>query len=82
MMNLEKTFDVYYDQEVSTSVLHLPFNSSKSMLLLLPDNSSMLSGLEDVLCSNHVTKWLKWMKPRLEELKASSLGNRIQWPVK
>ncbi|TMS03361.1 Alpha-1-antitrypsin-like protein [Larimichthys crocea] len=37
MMNKEKRFDIYYDQAINTSVLHLPFNSSYSMLLMLPD---------------------------------------------
>ncbi|XP_071377229.1 serpin A3-2-like [Centroberyx affinis] len=62
MMNLEETFSFYYDQGISTSVLRLPFNNSNSMLLLLPDKD--LAGLEDAICQSHVTKWLKWMKPR------------------
>ncbi|KAK7933879.1 hypothetical protein WMY93_004775 [Mugilogobius chulae] len=36
MMNKEDGFEVYYDQAINTSVLHLPFNSSCSMLLMLP----------------------------------------------
>lgn len=66
MMNIEESFDTYYDQAINTSVLHLPFNSSYSMLLLLPDD---MATLENVICQNHVTKWLKWMKSRLEESK-------------
>ncbi|XP_070760325.1 serpin A3-5-like [Enoplosus armatus] len=61
MMNMEDTFDTYYDQGINTSVLHLPFNSSYSMLLLLPDE---MATLENVICPGHVTKWLKWMKSR------------------
>lgn len=62
MMNKEKRFDVYYDQAVNTSILHLPFNSSCSILLMLPND---MKELENAICPAHVTKWLKWMKPRL-----------------
>ncbi|KAF0033488.1 hibernation-specific plasma protein HP-55 [Scophthalmus maximus] len=61
MMNMEKEVDVYYDQAINTSVLHLPFNSSYSMMLLLPDD---MATLENAICPGHVTKWLKWMKSR------------------
>ncbi|CAN9513436.1 unnamed protein product [Ophioblennius macclurei] len=61
MMNMEQDFDIYYDASVNTSVLHLPFNSSNSMLLLLPDD---MATLESAICPGHVTKWLRWMKRR------------------
>uniref|UniRef100_A0A3Q2ZM58 Thyroxine-binding globulin n=1 Tax=Kryptolebias marmoratus TaxID=37003 RepID=A0A3Q2ZM58_KRYMA len=62
MMKIEeKHFKTYYDQAINTSVLQLPFNNSYSMLLLLPDN---MTTLENVICPAHVTKWMKWMKPR------------------
>ncbi|KAJ3603562.1 hypothetical protein NHX12_028307 [Muraenolepis orangiensis] len=57
MMNLEETVNTYYDQ-----VLQLRYNGSISMLLVLPEKS--LSELEEVICPNHVNKWLKWMKQR------------------
>ncbi|KAJ4922254.1 hypothetical protein JOQ06_019508 [Pogonophryne albipinna] len=61
MMNMEDTFDSYYDQAINTSVLHLPFNSTYSMLLMLPDD---MATLESTICPGHVTKWLKWMRRR------------------
>lgn len=61
MMNIEKRFESYRDQMFNTSVLHLPFNSSHSMLLLLPDD---MAKLENAISATHVTKWLKWMKYR------------------
>ncbi|KAG8012177.1 Hibernation-specific plasma protein HP-55 [Nibea albiflora] len=61
MMNEETRFDVYYDQAINTSVLHLPFNSSYSMLLMLPDD---MATLERAVCPSHVTKWLKRKKSR------------------
>uniref|UniRef100_A0A3Q3X4Y6 Thyroxine-binding globulin n=1 Tax=Mola mola TaxID=94237 RepID=A0A3Q3X4Y6_MOLML len=65
MMNKEERFDIYYDQAVSTSVLHLPFNSSCSMLLMLPND---MKALENAICPAHVTKWLKWMNSRKYDL--------------
>ncbi|MED6285975.1 hypothetical protein CHARACLAT_001057 [Characodon lateralis] len=59
MMRMEKDVSTYYDQAINTSVLHLPFNNSYSMLLLLPDNMTML---ERNISPTHVTRWLKWMK--------------------
>ncbi|XP_040051554.1 hibernation-specific plasma protein HP-55 isoform X2 [Gasterosteus aculeatus] len=58
MMNEETLFDTYNDRAINTSVLHLPFNSSYSMLLLLPDD---MSTLENAISPAHVTKWFKWM---------------------
>lgn len=69
MMNLERKFDAYHDQAVNTSVLRLPFNSSHSMLLLLPGN---MTQLEDAVSPAHVNKWLKWMKPRFGNSAANS----------
>ncbi|XP_068560029.1 serpin A3-5-like [Cebidichthys violaceus] len=65
MMNMEERFDTYYDRAINTSVLHLPFNSSYSMLLLLPDD---MSTLENAICPAHVTKWLKWMTSRTHDV--------------
>lgn len=59
MMNKEDDYQVYYDQAINTSVLHIPFNGSYSMLLMLPDD---MATLERAICPTHVTKWLRWMK--------------------
>ncbi|XP_053187189.1 alpha-1-antitrypsin-like protein GS55-MS [Scomber japonicus] len=61
MMNMEQDFDTCYDQAVKTSVLHLPFNSTSSMLLLLPDD---MATLEKAVSPTQITKWLKQMKSR------------------
>lgn len=68
MMYKKKNVDVYFDQAINTSVLHLPFNSSYSMLLLLPDN---METLENAISPGHLTKWLKWMKSRLGNCKVT-----------
>lgn len=61
MMTQRDTFDTYYDDAINTSVLHLPFNSSHSMLLLLPDE---MATLENNIGPDHVTKWLRSMNSR------------------
>ncbi|XP_032364769.1 alpha-1-antitrypsin-like protein CM55-MS isoform X2 [Etheostoma spectabile] len=65
MMNMEERFHTYHDHVLNTTVLQLPFNSSYSMLLMLPD---VMATLENAICPNHVTKWLKWMKPKRHEV--------------
>ncbi|XP_028434746.1 serpin A3-1-like [Perca flavescens] len=61
MMNLEYSFYTYHDDKLKTTVLQLLFNSSYSMLLMLPD---VMATLEKAICPNLVTKWLKAMRPR------------------
>ncbi|XP_031173154.1 alpha-1-antitrypsin-like protein CM55-ST [Sander lucioperca] len=58
MMNMKDHFHIYHDHDLNTTVLQLPFNSSYSMLLMLPD---VMATLENAICPNHVTKWLKAM---------------------
>ncbi|XP_037338816.2 hibernation-specific plasma protein HP-55-like [Pungitius pungitius] len=65
MMYKQRRFDTYYDRAINTSVLHLPFNSSYSMLLLLPDD---MSTLENAISQAHVTKWFKWMTSSTHEV--------------
>ncbi|KAK2837529.1 hypothetical protein Q5P01_014741 [Channa striata] len=65
MMSLKEHLGVFFDQAINTSVLHLPFSSSHSMLLLLPDN---MATLENAISPGHLTKWLKWMKYRRHQI--------------
>ncbi|KAL6114502.1 serpina12 [Pungitius sinensis] len=65
MMYKQRRFDTYYDRAINTSVLHLPFNSSYSMLLLLPDD---MSTLENAISQAHVTKWFKGMRSSTHEV--------------
>ncbi|XP_020324759.1 alpha-1-antitrypsin-like protein CM55-ST [Oncorhynchus kisutch] len=62
MMSMMKRFSVYYDQEISTSILHLRYNDSVSMMLVLPEKG--LASLDEVICLNHITKWHRWKKAR------------------
>ncbi|XP_038164206.1 serine protease inhibitor A3M-like [Cyprinodon tularosa] len=61
MMTMEEDVSTYIDQEIHTSVLHLPLKNSYSMLLLLPDNMTML---ENNISPAHVNKWMKSMELR------------------
>ncbi|KAF1389797.1 hypothetical protein PFLUV_G00077260 [Perca fluviatilis] len=62
MMNMEDRFYTYHDHDLNMTVLQLPFNSSYSMLLMLPD---AMATLENAISPNHITKWLKAMtRPR------------------
>ncbi|TDH13357.1 hypothetical protein EPR50_G00056760 [Perca flavescens] len=61
MMNLEDSFYTFHDDKLKTTVLQLPLNSSYSMLLMLPE---VMTTLENATSLNHVTKWLKAMRPR------------------
>ncbi|XP_013877156.1 serpin A3-5 [Austrofundulus limnaeus] len=55
MMKTEESFYLY-DEAINTSVLHLPFNNSYSMLLLMPDD---MRTLENIISPAHVTEWLR-----------------------
>ncbi|XP_068167131.1 hibernation-specific plasma protein HP-55-like [Antennarius striatus] len=78
MMKLEETFDTYEDKSINTSVLHLPFNSSYSMLLLLPKD---MAPLENAICPNHVNKWLRWMKPRKYEVHVPKFSIKTSYSL-
>ena len=62
MMVETDAYSVYYDQEISTTVLQLFYTKSVSMMLLLPDKD--LAGLEDVVCPEHVAKWHRLTEKR------------------
>ncbi|XP_056144300.1 alpha-1-antitrypsin-like protein CM55-MM [Lampris incognitus] len=80
MMKLKKIFRVYHDHEAAVSVLHLPLNNSNSMLLILPDKNLMK--LEEAFCLKHITKWLKWMKPRLYTIFLPKLSIKTTYSLK
>ncbi|KAM7018486.1 serine protease inhibitor A3K-like [Tautogolabrus adspersus] len=79
MMNMEKLLDTYYDQAINTSVLHLPFNNSYSMLLMLPDD---MGTLENSICPGHVTKWLKWMRDRMYDIYVPKFSIKSSYSLK
>ncbi|XP_037537074.1 serpin A3-5-like [Nematolebias whitei] len=60
MMKIEEHFYTF-DEEIGTFVLHLPFNNSFTMLLLMPDN---MTTLENMISPTHVDKWLNVTESR------------------
>ncbi|XP_068594586.1 serpin A3-8-like [Brachionichthys hirsutus] len=78
MMNMEDTFDTYYDQTMNTSVLHLPFNSSHSMMLLLPND---MEAVENVICPSHINKWLRWTKPRIYQVSIPKFSMKTSYSL-
>ncbi|KAM9821607.1 alpha-1-antitrypsin-like [Syngnathus typhle] len=79
MMNKEDRFDVYHDLAINTTILRLPFNSSYSMLLLLPDS---MEALEKEIGPEHVTKWSKWMKERMYDVYIPKLSIKTDYALK
>ncbi|XP_047447216.1 alpha-1-antiproteinase-like [Mugil cephalus] len=79
MMHKDARVDIYYDQPINTSVLHLPFNSSYSMLLLLPGD---MAALEAAIEPAHVTKWLRWKKPRQYEIYVPKFSIKSSYKLK
>ncbi|KAJ8262917.1 hypothetical protein COCON_G00153740 [Conger conger] len=57
MMYEEGGFYIYHDEDISTHVLQLHYNESVSMMLVLPEKG--LQGLEEVVCKNHLRKWIR-----------------------
>ena len=75
MMNMKKSVNTYYDKDSAASVVQLHYNGSSSMLLVLPDKG--VAELEEVLCQNHVNKWLKWMQRKyVKPQRSSSMSER------
>uniref|UniRef100_A0A8C7YNQ9 Thyroxine-binding globulin n=1 Tax=Oryzias sinensis TaxID=183150 RepID=A0A8C7YNQ9_9TELE len=79
MMNVEEYFDVYYDQAINTTVLQLTFNSSYSMLLLLPGD---MATLEQAISPAHVAKWLKWKKSRKYDVYVPKFSIKTSYKLK
>ncbi|XP_077378695.1 serpin A3-3-like [Festucalex cinctus] len=79
MMNKEDTFDIYRDLAINTTILRLPFNSSYSMLLLLPDD---MATLEKEICPQHITKWSKWMKKRKYNIFVPKFSIKTDYSLK
>ncbi|XP_041112165.1 alpha-1-antitrypsin-like isoform X2 [Polyodon spathula] len=55
MMSRMGMFDVFYDKELSTHVLKLPYTGNASLMLLMPQKG--MKDLEEAWCKEHFTKW-------------------------
>lgn len=79
MMYREASFDTYYDMAINTSVLRIPFNSSHTMMLLLPDN---METLENAICPAHMTKWQRWMRSRTHKVFIPKFSIKTSYSMK
>lgn len=80
MMHVEDKFSTYYDQEISTTILHLNYDDSNSMILALPEKG--LDSLERVICKDHVTKWRRWKKTREYKLAIPKFSIKTSYSLK
>ncbi|XP_051923492.1 alpha-1-antitrypsin [Hippocampus zosterae] len=79
MMNKEDRFYTYRDMAINTTILRLPFNSSYSMFLLLPENMAVL---EKEICPQHLTKWSKWMKKWTYDIFVPKISLKTTYSLK
>ncbi|KAK7933878.1 hypothetical protein WMY93_004774 [Mugilogobius chulae] len=79
MMNMQDTFDFYRDKETNSSALHLPFNSTHCMLLLLPDS---MEALEKVLCPCLIERLLKSMESSMLNLFIPKFSIKTSYALK
>ncbi|KAF1377056.1 hypothetical protein PFLUV_G00217930 [Perca fluviatilis] len=79
MMNLKASFHTFHDFELRTRVLQLPFNSSYSMLLMLPD---VMATLENAISPSHITKWMKAMTRRRHDVYIPKFSIKTSYKLK
>ncbi|KAG5841225.1 hypothetical protein ANANG_G00197300 [Anguilla anguilla] len=80
MMYAKDDFRVFHDEEISTHVLRLHYSESVSMMLVLPENG--LQGLEEVVCKDHLWKWIKSAKKRKYIVHVPKLSLKTSYQLK
>uniref|UniRef100_A0A0E9WQA4 Thyroxine-binding globulin n=1 Tax=Anguilla anguilla TaxID=7936 RepID=A0A0E9WQA4_ANGAN len=80
MMYEENDFHVFHDEEISTHVLQLHYNESVSMMLVLPEKG--LEGLEEVVCKNHLRKWIRSVKKRKYMVHVPKVSLKTSYQLK
>ncbi|XP_061116616.1 alpha-1-antitrypsin-like protein CM55-SI [Conger conger] len=80
MMHKEEDFHVYHDEDISTHVLQLHYNESVSMMLVLPEKG--LRGLEEVVCKNHLKKWIASVKKKVYQVYVPKLSLKTSYELK
>ncbi|XP_025902270.1 serine protease inhibitor 2.1-like [Nothoprocta perdicaria] len=56
MMRREDNYNIYYDQDLSCTVVELPYHGTARALLILPDDGKM-EQVEDALSKETICKW-------------------------
>ncbi|XP_064152912.1 alpha-1-antitrypsin-like [Anguilla rostrata] len=80
MMCAKDDFHVFHDEEISTHVLQLHYNESVSMMLVLPEKG--LQGLEEVVCKNHLWKWIQSVRKRKYIVHVPKLSLKTSYQLK
>ncbi|KAG5841228.1 hypothetical protein ANANG_G00197330 [Anguilla anguilla] len=80
MMYKEDDFHVFHDEEISTHVLQLHYNESVSMMLVLPEKG--LQGLEEVVCKNHLRKWIRSVEKSKYKVFVPKLSLKTSYQLK
>ncbi|KAG5841226.1 hypothetical protein ANANG_G00197310 [Anguilla anguilla] len=80
MMYAKDDFHVFHDKEISTHVLQLHYNESVSMMLVLPEKG--LQGLEEVVCKNHLWKWIQSVRKRKYIVHVPKLSLKTSYQLK
>ncbi|XP_061117821.1 alpha-1-antitrypsin-like isoform X1 [Conger conger] len=80
MMYEEDYFHVYHDEDISTHVLQLHYNESVSMMLVLPEKG--LQGLEEVVCKNHLQKWIRSVGKKKYQVYVPKLSLKTSYQLK
>ncbi|KAJ8262916.1 hypothetical protein COCON_G00153730 [Conger conger] len=80
MMHKQEYFHVYHDEDISTHVLQLHYNESVSMMLVLPEKG--LQGLEEVVCKNHLKKWMTSVEKKKYHVYVPKLSLKTSYQLK
>uniref|UniRef100_A0A8C0J244 Serpin domain-containing protein n=1 Tax=Chelonoidis abingdonii TaxID=106734 RepID=A0A8C0J244_CHEAB len=63
MMNSDKTYNTYHDEELSCWVVEIPYKGNAAALFILPDEGKMQQ-VEDALLKETLFKWNKSLQQR------------------
>ncbi|KAG9329592.1 hypothetical protein JZ751_003573 [Albula glossodonta] len=80
MMIEEDNFHVCYDEDISTHVLQLHYNESVAMVLALPEKG--LKHLEEVVCRDHLRKWLRSVEETKYKVHVPKLSIETSYQLK
>ncbi|XP_061116619.1 alpha-1-antiproteinase 2-like [Conger conger] len=80
MMHKKDDFHVYHDEDIYTHVLQLHYNESVSMMLVLPEKG--LQGLEEVVCKNHLQKWIRSVEMKTYSVYVPKLSLKTSYQLK
>nr|AAI56711.1 Predicted gene, OTTMUSG00000000720 [synthetic construct] len=70
MMSKKSTFKTYYAEEISTTIVFLPYTDKElSMIIMLPDEQVELSMVENQISYKKLIQWTRLVKMEEEEVQ-------------